>query len=98
MKEINECCGIIKDYGREVNDGWIITFHHIFSIYVAISDKVVGLLLRARKHGLVDFEGEMLFQGRDNDKIIKLRKVPRTPTVSPSPSPKPSPRASPDRR
>lgn len=31
-------------------------------IFTAISDKLVGMLLRARKHKLVDFEGEVLFQ------------------------------------
>lgn len=31
-------------------------------MYTVINDKVVGLLLRARKQGLVDFEGETLFQ------------------------------------
>lgn len=41
-------------------------------IYVHISDKVVGLLLRARKHKLVDFEGEILFQRRDDDVPIMM--------------------------
>jgi hypothetical protein len=31
-------------------------------IYTSISNKVVGVLLRARKHKFVDFEGETLFQ------------------------------------
>lgn len=30
------------------------------------------MLLRARKHHMVDFEGEMLFQKRDDDVIISL--------------------------
>ena len=88
-KEIEELCSIIKTYGRETRDGWLITFGHIFQIYVAISDKVVGLLLRARKHGLLDFEGEMLFQRRDEDVAILLRREPRTPCHSRSPSPFP---------
>jgi hypothetical protein len=32
------------------------------------------MLLRARKHQLVDFEGEMLFQRRDEAKVIVLNK------------------------
>lgn len=44
-------------------------------IYVHISDKVVGLLLRARKHKLVDFEGEILFQRRDDDVPIMMSKT-----------------------
>ncbi|GBN48447.1 hypothetical protein AVEN_224266-1 [Araneus ventricosus] len=43
-------------------------------MYTAISNKVVGLLLRARKHGLVYFEGEMLYQRRDDNVIITLLK------------------------
>lgn len=34
--------------------------------------QVVGMLLRARKHRMVDFEGEMLYQRRDEDVIITL--------------------------
>lgn len=30
------------------------------------------MLLRARKHKMVDFEGEMLFQRRDEEKTITL--------------------------
>ena len=50
----------------------VIKFKNLFSIYTAISNKLVGLLLRARKHGYVDFEGEILFQGKDDEKLIKL--------------------------
>lgn len=35
---------------------------------------MVGILLRARKHKLLDFEGEMLFQRRDDDVPIFLLK------------------------
>ena len=38
--------------------------------------QVVGILLRARRHGLVKFEGEMLFQRRDDDVTITLVKRP----------------------
>ena len=31
-------------------------------MYTRISDKVVGILLRAKKYGLLYFEPEMLFQ------------------------------------
>lgn len=41
-----------------------------------ISDKCVGILLRARKHGFVYFDGEMLYQRRDDNVIIKLIKSP----------------------
>lgn len=45
-------------------------------IYTCINDKLVGLLLRARKHKFVEFEGEMLFQRRDDDVPIFMLKTP----------------------
>lgn len=48
------------------------TFGDLFSAYERISNKLVGILLRARRQDIVDFEGEMLFQGRDNHVIIRL--------------------------
>ena len=49
-----------------------ITFGRLFQIYTVISNKVVGVLLRARKYGFVTFEGETLFQRRDDDVVITL--------------------------
>ena len=49
-----------------------IEFGRLFDIYVYISNKLVGILLRARKYRLVDFEGETLFQGRDNSVPVHL--------------------------
>lgn len=48
------------------------TFQQIFMRYVRISDKVVGILMRAKKRKLVYFEPEMLWQGRDDDVKIFL--------------------------
>uniref|UniRef100_A0A915ITR5 Costars domain-containing protein n=1 Tax=Romanomermis culicivorax TaxID=13658 RepID=A0A915ITR5_ROMCU len=74
-REILELCQVIDDCGHERPDGVkIITFGHLFQLYTKISDKVVGMLLRARRHGLVKFEGEMLYQRRDEEKIISLAK------------------------
>lgn len=68
---------VIKENGTKVDqEGHIgISFKRLFDIYINISNKVVGILLRARKYGLVDFRGEMLFQGRDDDVLIKLIKM-----------------------
>lgn len=49
-----------------------IKFKELFELYKVISNKIVGLLLRARKYGLVKFEGEMLYQGRDDNVIITM--------------------------
>lgn len=34
--------------------------------------QLVGMLIRARKYGLVDFEGEMLYQRQDDNKDVKM--------------------------
>ncbi|XP_032637743.1 actin-binding Rho-activating protein [Chelonoidis abingdonii] len=74
-REIRDMCFIIATMARLRHDGKIqVTFGELFDRYVHISDKVVGILMRARKHGLVDFEGEMLWQGRDDHVIITLLK------------------------
>ena len=59
--------------GDEQPDGTVaVTFGRLFERYTRISNKVVGMLLRARKQNLVDFEGEMLFQRRDDNVVITL--------------------------
>ncbi|CAB3410564.1 unnamed protein product [Caenorhabditis bovis] len=73
-REMLQLCEIIEDFGRRKNadEPIRIDFGSLFRIYTSISDKVVGTLLRARKHGMVTFEGEMLFQGRDDKVVISL--------------------------
>ncbi|XP_037659599.1 actin-binding Rho-activating protein [Choloepus didactylus] len=72
-REIMDMCFIIRTMAHHRRDGKIqVTFGDLFDRYVQISDKVVGILMRARKHGLVDFEGEMLWQGRDDHVVITL--------------------------
>lgn len=65
---------IIAKHGIKSEDGTEITmrFKELFELYKVISNKLVGLLLRARKYGLVKFEGEMLYQGRDDKVVITL--------------------------
>ena len=76
--EIIELCSVIEDNGTKLAgpspDDYKtqITFGRLFDIYTVISNKLVGLLLRARKYGLVDFEGETLFQRRDDHVIVTL--------------------------
>lgn len=78
-REIMDMCFIIRTMAHHRRNGKIqVTFGDLFDRYVRISDKVVGILLRARKHGLVDFEGEMLWQGRDDHVVITLLSEPST--------------------
>lgn len=77
LKEVMELCDVIHSEGtpcRDQPEVIAITFGDLFNIYTHISDKCVGLLLRARKQKLVDFEGEVLFQRRDDDVPIYLVK------------------------
>lgn len=72
-REIADMCYVIRTMADPDPDGKTrITFGRLFDRYVRISDKVVGILMRARKHGKVAFEGEMLWQGQDDGVIITL--------------------------
>nr|XP_046273733.1 actin binding Rho activating protein b [Scatophagus argus] len=72
-REIDDMCYVIRTMADPDPDGKTrITFGQLFDRYVRISDKVVGILMRARKHGKVAFEGEMLWQGQDDGVIITL--------------------------
>lgn len=53
---------------------YVFNFLHRLQIYTCINDKLVGLLLRARKHKFIEFEGEVLFQRRDDDVPIFMLK------------------------
>ncbi|XP_014357537.1 actin-binding Rho-activating protein [Papilio machaon] len=80
--EMKELCEIINEYGKtpcksllppELQSATkVISFGELFTIYTVISDKLVGILLRTRKHQLTFFEGEVLFQKRDDDVPVFL--------------------------
>ncbi|XP_077363773.1 actin binding Rho activating protein b [Festucalex cinctus] len=71
--EIADMCYVIRTMADPDQDGKTrVTFGELFDRYVRISDKVVGILMRARKHGKLHFEGEMLWQGQDDGVIITL--------------------------
>lgn len=70
---LSELCAVMTDNGtRQSNGSTVIKFGELFDIYTYISNKLVGVLLRARKHGLVTFEGETLFQRRDDNVDVVL--------------------------
>lgn len=79
-REVQELCEVIRNIGEvKENDGdgasgklITVEFGKLFEHYVTISNKLVGILLRARKQRLVDFEGEMLWQGKDDHVVITL--------------------------
>jgi len=72
-REMVQLCEVIEENGYRLADGSMeINFGDLFRIYQFISDKLVGMLLRARKHGMLQFDGEMLYQRRDEEKTIHL--------------------------
>ncbi|KAH8372428.1 hypothetical protein KR093_011587, partial [Drosophila rubida] len=73
LQEILQLCELINEKctasdGTEVS----LPFGQLFELYNHISDKLLGTLLCARRHKYVDFEGETLFQGRDDAKHVRL--------------------------
>ncbi|XP_055386656.1 actin-binding Rho-activating protein-like [Condylostylus longicornis] len=75
VREVIELCLAIDQHGQ-ANDVQphrkFITFGGLFDVYNYLSSKFLSILVKARKHGLVYFEGEMLYQGRDDDVPIFL--------------------------
>ncbi|CAF0871925.1 unnamed protein product [Rotaria sordida] len=74
VEEVKYLCNVIRECGeKNPTDGSVqITFGQLFNLYVNISSKLVGTLLRARKYNYVTFKGELLLQNRDEDVVIKL--------------------------
>ncbi|KAK1879991.1 Actin-binding Rho-activating protein [Dissostichus eleginoides] len=71
--EISDMCYVIRTLADPDPDRKTrVTFGQLFDRYVRISDKVVGILMRARKLGKVAFEGERLWQGQDIGVVISL--------------------------
>lgn len=79
-------CETIVKHGEGPDEAKYIKFGPLFKIYQFYSDTViltqicimlslfqlVGYLIRARKYGLLDFDGEMLYQRQDDNKIIQM--------------------------
>jgi len=79
--EVIELCHVIAYHGQQQPNGtYTVTFGVLFQAYITISNKLVGMLMRARKHSLLDFEGEMLYQGRDEKIVITLFVLPERST------------------
>jgi len=74
-REIVFLCETIQAHAKGTPPDCTIKFGPLFYLYSTVSDKLVGMLLRARKYGLVDFEGEMLYQRQDDHKEIRLLKT-----------------------
>ncbi|CAI5444917.1 unnamed protein product [Caenorhabditis angaria] len=71
-REILFLCETINENAKGEEPNKWIKFGPLFYIYSFYSDKLVGMLIRARKYGLVHFEGEMLYQRQDDEKVITM--------------------------
>jgi len=72
-KEINTMIEFIQYLGdRDENGNVYVYFGRLFDRYAKVSTNLVGYLIRARKRGMLHFEGEMLWQGQDDDAVITL--------------------------
>jgi hypothetical protein len=66
VNEINKI-GYIDKQGLKA-----VKFIDLFNHYVNISDSLVGIMIRAKKRGLIKYEGEMLQQGRSDNVVITV--------------------------
>ena len=73
-EQIKILIGVMEKHGTKNNitNSLEITFGELFIIYQDISDTLVGMLQRSKKFGLVSFESEMLFQGQNDNDLIRL--------------------------
>ncbi|CAF4197980.1 unnamed protein product [Rotaria sp. Silwood2] len=82
QQEVKYLCETIQSLGKKLDDSstltYEITFKQLFDFYTNISNKLVGILLRARKHGYIHFpnEYEVLFQGKHDHVKITLIRMP----------------------
>ena len=75
-EDVVELCTIIETNGEKLDDQTtVITFGKLFDLYENISENLVAFLRRAKKFKFIQFEGEMLFQGKDNETKITLLKT-----------------------
>ena len=73
MEQLDILLGVISSLGKpnkKSGGNMFMDFGTLFIVYQDISDTVVGMIQRGRKKKLLNFDGEMLFQGQhDNVKI-----------------------------
>ena len=72
-KEVKKLVNEIEKIGYKDEEGrWAVKFITLFEHYENVSDSLVGIMIRAKKRGLIEYVGEMLLQGKDNDVVITV--------------------------
>lgn len=70
---IEKLVSVIREIGKPDAQGRPhITFGELFIAYQDISDTLVGIMMRAKKRGLLEYEGDMLFQGLNDGVVITV--------------------------
>ncbi|BFF97670.1 actin-binding Rho-activating protein [Drosophila madeirensis] len=74
LQEVLQLCKVIHELGqpKPKTGQMVLSFGELFEHYSSISGKLMGTLLGARKHGYVAFEGETLFQSKDEQVSVCL--------------------------
>eukprot|EP00039_Didymoeca_costata_P013678 m.212005 g.212005 ORF g.212005 m.212005 type:complete len:938 (+) comp15844_c0_seq6:264-3077(+) len=73
-KEIRKLIAAIKEFGENNNGHWTVTYKALFDNTDDIFEALSGTLKTAKKHKVVKYESEVLFQGRSDDVVITLLK------------------------
>ncbi len=71
--EVDKLCAEIRKIGRPDPSGRVLVeFGKLFLHYEKISDTLVGIMMRAKKRGRIEYAGDMLFQSKDDAVIVTL--------------------------
>jgi len=76
---IDKCLSVIERIGYAQDDDAVaVTFGKLFMTYQNVSDALVGILARAKKRGLLIYQGasggDILLQGRHDLVVITMSK------------------------
>jgi len=96
-KEVDKLCAEIANLGVKQSGSQVtVTFGELFQHYQDVSDTLVGILARAKKRGLLQYQGEggdLLFQRKHDHVVITMdaakvaawrKTLGSTPETSPS--------------
>ena len=73
-KELRKLIGLIVNNGAKDGKVWRIKFGDLFRVSQDVMEAVSGTLKTAKKHGIVAFDAEVLFQGVSDKIVITLLK------------------------
>ena len=70
---VNNLVNEIEKIGYKDKEGRkAVKFIDLFNHYVDVSDSLVGIMIRAKKRGRIEYVGEMLLQGQNDNVVITV--------------------------